>query len=318
MACLAFVAIPLPALGASAATGPTVQVPEPEKDAAGTDTATPIQRPAESVPPSTDSTTPSAPADATAESAPASGEAPAKDDALSADMLETSPPATSSSSPSTSASATAPAPRVDEDEELSPSEAITKKYAPRYRPGTNPTRINFVVRGLFANAGGSKISGGRLGGVAADIGTTWNHFGVAATGTVYGGRVGLRESTNAEINAMIGIGPTVGLGRIVLLGRGFLDLRLGYDFYYAVVNQRSSETIVAAQDPGDVSVTKAKNLIPHGPRVRLDLGLLSLDTNRRFFHGFGVSMGYQALVGSMNGGLPPTHMLTLGLTYWMG
>ena len=120
------------------------------------------------------------------------------------------------------------------------------------------------------------------------------------------------------LNALIGVGPTVDLGRLALLGRGFLDLRLGYDFFYGVVNRIDDETVSQGNDPGDVTVTKAKNLVPHGPRVRLDLGLLSLDTHRRFFHGFGVSMGYQALVGSLNGGMPPAHMLTIGLVYWMG
>jgi hypothetical protein len=256
-----------------------------------------------------DATTP----DATAPDATTPATTPS--DAVPADALETQ-----SASPTTAPATTptrAPQPIVQGDEELSPSEAITAAYSPRYRPKDNPGRFNFAVRGMFANAGGSKIVGGRLGGFAADVGQTWNGFGYAATGTVWGGRLGLKPETGHEINALIGIGPTIGLGRLALLGRGDLDLRLGYDFYYAVVNQRD-ETILKGNDPGDVTVAKAKNLVPHGPRVRLDLGLLSLDTRRKFFHGFGFSMGYQALVGSMNGGLPPAHMLTLGIAYWMG
>jgi hypothetical protein len=237
-------------------------------------------------------------------------------DAVPADALETEPATTTT----TPAPATTPARAVvvNDEEELSPSEAITREYGPRYRPKDNPGRFNLAVRGMFANAGGSKLVGGRFGGFAADVGQSWNSFGYAITGTVWGGRLELQPDTGREINALIGIGPTIGLGRLALLGRGYLDVRVGYDFYYGVVNRRSGETILKGEDPGDVTVTKAKNLVPHGPRLRLDLGLLSLDSRRKFFHGFGLSMGYQALVGSMNGGLPPAHMLTLGISYWMG
>ena len=47
------------------------------------------------------------------------------------------------------------------------------------------------------------------------------------------------------------------------------------------------------------------------------MGLIG-STNRRFFHGLGLSMGYQALVGSFRGELPVTNMLTIGFSYWMG
>jgi hypothetical protein len=312
MVALAIVAIPLPALGAAPETtpGPAVQGSEGDRVAAPSESPPPVQRPAEVVPPPTDATTPAEPAPTTPiEAAPTDA---ASTDAVPADALEAQPAA-----PTTPAPAVATR-RAAVEEEMSPSEAITAEYGPRYRPADNPGRLNIAVRGLFVNAGGSKIVGGRLGGVAADVGQSWNHFGYAVTGTVYGGRLVLEDATDAEVNALIGVGPTVGLGRLALLGRGYLDVRLGYDFFYGVVNQNTDQTIVQGMDPGDVTVTKAKNLIPHGPRVRLDLGLLSLDTRRRYFHGFGVSMGYQALVGSMNGGLPPVHMLTLGLSYWMG
>jgi hypothetical protein len=312
---LALAAIPLPVLGAAEPPGPAVQVPEP---APPSDTSTAIQRPgasAEAVPPATEGSAPADPpsGDATTPD-PSTGAAPLE--AVPADALETE--SDTATAPAATQPAPPPRPAVSEDEDLSPSEAITAEYAPRYRPADNPGRFNISVRALFANAGGAKIVGGRLGGVAADVGQSWNGFGYAVTGTVYGGRLALQPGTTVEMNALVGVGPTIGLGRLALLGRGFLDLRLGYDFFYGVVNQRSTERIVEASDPGDVSVVRAKNLVPHGPRARLDLGLLSLDTRRRFFHGFGVSMGYQALVGSLNGGMPPIHMLTLGLTYWMG
>jgi len=315
MASLAIVAIPLPVLGAAptAEPGPTVQVPEP------TDATAPIQRPgsAEAATP-TEPAAPTAPAEGTPTdaTAPTGSDAPPSSDAVPSDMLDAEPAAPSTT---TTATTSTPAPRpapADPDDELTPNEAITKAYAPRFRPADNPGRFNLAVRGMFAYAGGSKLVGGRMGGIAADVGQTWNHFGYAATATVWGGRMGLQPSSGNEMNAMIGIGPTVGLGRLALLGRGFLDLRVGYDFFYGVVNRRS-DTILAQQDDG-ITVTKAKNLVPHGPRLRLDLGLLSLDTHRRFFHGVGLSMGYQALVGSLNGGLPPAHMITIGIAYWLG
>lgn len=321
MACFAIVAIPLPVLGAApeATPGPAVQVPDP----GAPDAAAPIRRPgapAEVVPVPTDATTPATPTPPADATTPGDATTTPPADAVPADMLEAEPaaatPAPTTPTPTTTTATPRPA-ESDDDDEMSPSEAITAAYAPRFRPAHNPGRFNLAARVMFANAGGKRLVGGRLGGAAVDLGQSWNHFGYAVTGTVWGGRLELQPDTSKEINALIGVGPTVGLGRLALLGRGYLDIRVGYDFYYAVVNRRG-ETILKGNDPGDVTVTKAKNLVPHGPRLRLDLGLLSLDTSRKFFHGFGLSMGYQALVGSMNGGMPPAHMLTLGLSYWMG
>jgi hypothetical protein len=97
-----------------------------------------------------------------------------------------------------------------------------------------------------------------------------------------------------------------------------VDFRIGYDIYYGAVNQaRSGSALLATQGEDGLRVVQTENLVPHGPRARLDLGLMGAG-NRRYFHGFGLSMGYQALVGSFRGDLPPTSMLTLGLSYWMG
>lgn len=195
--------------------------------------------------------------------------------------------------------------------------ALAREFDQRYRPADNPGRFNLTLHTLFANAGGEDEIGGRMGGIQADVGQTFNRFGYGITASVWGGRVFLPERTGAEMNALFGVGPTVGLGRLALLGRGFLDLRVGYDVYYGVVNERRDDTRVVAQTPGQVTLTQTENLIPHGPRVRLDMGLLSL-ADRNFFHGFGFSAGYQGLVHSLRGELPFTHMLTLGLVYWMG
>ncbi|MBK6916576.1 MAG: hypothetical protein IPH07_04160 [Deltaproteobacteria bacterium] len=258
-------------------------------------------------------------------SAPAPTEAPPAEPApptaagLAADSLDApsvaTPPSAAATTPAAAATPATAAP--SEEEALTPNEAITKAYAPRFRPARDVGRLNVVARLLFANAGGQDSAGGRFGGATVDVGQSWNRFGYAATASVWGGRYVAAPSGNVEINALLGIGPTVGLGRLALLGRGFLDLRAGYDFYYGVVNQRASVELQSTAGSG-VAVQPARNVAPHGPRVRLDLGLVSLDDARRFWHGIGLSMGYQALIGSFGAQMPRVHMLTLGLTYWMG
>lgn len=199
------------------------------------------------------------------------------------------------------------------------AEAIEAAYAERYRPADNPVRLNVAGRLSFANISGRDGVNGRMGGASVDVGPSWNHFGVSGTVSGYAGRVLLPPQTGAELNALVGGGLTLGLGRLALLSHGFVDLRVGYDVYYGVVNQRSdAPTILApqAEDPRIV-VEITENLVPHGPRARIDLGLLGAG-NRRYFHAFGLSMGYQALVGSVRGELPVSHMLMVGISYWMG
>ena len=283
----------------AAAPGPSIPEPvaaEPAEPIAPTEA--PIETPtAPPVEPPADATPPTAP--------------------IRADMLDAPAAATPASTPATTPSVvSAPSPAADE--ELTPNEAITKAYSPKFRPNANPGKLNVAGRLMFANAGAKDAGGGRFGGIAVDVGQSWNRFGYAITATAYGGRFALQETGTREINALLGVGPTVGLGRMALLGRGFLDLRVGYDFYYGVVNERDGDTVVRPQSNDAVAISPAKNLLPHGPRVRLDLGLVALDDSRRYFHGLGVSMGYQALVDSFRGDMPVTHMLTLGLSYWMG
>ncbi len=197
--------------------------------------------------------------------------------------------------------------------------AIEAAYAARYRPADNPLRLNVAGRVMFANVSGQDRVNGRLGGASVDIGPSWNRVGIAATFTGWGGSILLPENTGAQLNGMAGGGLTLGLGRLALLSHGFLDVRVGYDIYYGAVNQRSDATAILATQASDPQfvATLTENVLPHGPRLRIDMGLVGAG-NRRYFHGFGLSMGYQALVGSINGGLPPTNMLTLGFSYWMG
>lgn len=195
--------------------------------------------------------------------------------------------------------------------------ALAKAYADDYRPADNPGRLHVGARALFANAGGDNEVGGRMGGMQVDVGQAWNHFGYALTASAWGGRV-LMADRVGEMNALFGAGPTITLGRSALQQRGMIDLRLGYDFMYGVVNQRSDGgTIIATQDDSAFALEQTENLIPHGPRAMLQLGLLS-PKRRNYHHGMGVVFGYQGLVGSLRGDLPFTHMLVTGLQWWMG
>lgn len=325
MICASALAIPTVAMAAPDPASPPVQTPKalsPSSDPTPP-AASPASPPAsgDTLVPTPDATQPTA---ATPPSDPAASDAttqpPANDGAISADMLDEAAPTTSTTT-TTPAKTPAPATPVassSDDEELTPNEAITRKYAPKFRPKNNPGKLNVAARLMFANAGGGESSGGRLGGLSADVGQSFNHFGYAVTGTVWGGRYVSAPEGTTELNALLGLGPTVGLGRMALLGRGFLDLRVGYDFYLGVVNRRGGTTVLKPQGDDTVALSPARNLAPHGPRVRLDLGLLSLSNSRRFFHGFGMSMGYQALVGSFVGKMPVAHMLTIGISYWMG
>lgn len=323
MVCASALAIPTVAMAAPDPASPPVQTPKgltPTTDVATPPAEAPASPPAsDAVVPAPDATQPTA---ETPPSDPAAADAttpPANDGAISADMLDEAAPTTTPAATTPPATTTPVASSsAGEDEELTPNEAITKRFSPKFRPKTNPGKLNIAARLMFGNAGGGDSQGGRFGGASADVGQSWNHFGYALTGTLWGGRYLPGAEGTTEINALLGIGPTVGLGRMALLGRGFLDLRVGYDFYYGVVNRRGNGATLKPQADDSISVSPARNLAPHGPRVRLDLGLLTLNTSRRFFHGIGMSMGYQALVGSFVGKMPVAHMLTLGLSYWMG
>jgi hypothetical protein len=232
-----------------------------------------------------------------------------------ADLLEAAPP-----EPTTRST---PPPRTLRPRTVDPDEyeaAVHRSHDAHYRPASNPGRLNLGVRTLFANAGGGDRVGGRMGGLQVDLGQSFNRIGYAITAQAWGGRVFLSREDQTEMNAMFGVGPTLNLGRLALQGNGFLDLRVGYDFFYGVVNQRrESPTVVTPTVDSDVALVQAENLVPHGPRVQLNMGLLvNRGAHQRFIHGLGVTAGYQGLVHSFRGDLPYTHMLTLGLSYWMG
>jgi hypothetical protein len=196
---------------------------------------------------------------------------------------------------------------------ISREEKATRYYDDLYRPDDNPARLNIGARALFMAAGAkdSQVSG-RMAGLTLDAGHTWNWIGYAITGTLYGGQTILGKTQEYEYNMMVGGGPTLSLGRLALVRHGFLDARIGYDFFYAP----TKVSFIGASD----GITSAPdNVTPHGPRLRLDIGLLlhrSLYAKRR--HGVGASFGYQMLVGSLTGEMARSNVLMVGLTYFMG
>lgn len=188
--------------------------------------------------------------------------------------------------------------------------AIAAMYRSLYRPKTNPGRFNIVARATYVIAGSvDNTVSGRFGGLSADIGQSFNKFGYAVTlSTQFGGMLHTTSERQTQTVALLGGGPTISLGRLALLQRGFLDLRLGYDFFAAPTRR-----IVDGAAQAD------SMLAPHGPRLAVNMGLLSNPARpRKLFHGFGLTLGYQALVGSLKGDLPVTNMLQFGVVYWGG
>jgi len=188
--------------------------------------------------------------------------------------------------------------------------AIAAMYRNLYRPANNPGRINLVARAVFVLAGSvDNTLSGRLGGLTVDIGQSFNKVGYALTLVgQFGSLIHTKPDRETQSVALVGGGPTLSLGRLALLQRGFLDVRVGYDFLAA-----PTRAIV------DGVATADGVRAPHGPRLSLNMGLLGNSARaRKLFHGFGLSLGYQALIGDLRGQWPVTNMLQFGLVYWGG
>ena len=190
------------------------------------------------------------------------------------------------------------------------NERMRNYYKDIYRPAHNPSRVYFAARAAFALAGTSDTGGGgRMGMGNIEVGQTWNYIGWAIGPTLMAGSLTFGEQGIEQFGGiLVGGGPSIGLGRLSLLGRGYLDLRLGYNFFYAPIASTRAEL----SDPPDAS--------PHGPKVQVDVGLLLHDSeSRRFRHGLGANIGYQALVHSFTGdGYPRINAFTIGLGYFFG
>lgn len=200
--------------------------------------------------------------------------------------------------------------RSEEESAEQEDAAIAAMYRNLFRPPGNPGRLNVVVRGAYMIVGSvdNKLSG-QMGGITADVGQSFNKIGYALTVAAHFGNL-LHTKTDSQTQtiALLGGGPTINLGRLALLQRGFLDVRAGYDFFAGPTRQI------------DNGVALADGIrAPHGPRISLNMGLLSNPARaRKLFHGFGLTIGYQALVHSLRGEFPVTNVLQLGIVYWGG
>lgn len=297
-------------------------------------TAPPVQRPTASAgtsaPAATSTASTAPPSTASPSSAP-----PGAGDAPSAPLVA-EPPPPSGSDPAAAIAPEAPQPatpglaeqllgpsvnqhpstrpttttRTEAESAEEEDQAIAAMYRGLYRPATNPGRFNVVARAYYAVAGSvDNTVSGRLGGLSADIGQSFNKFGYALTLVAQAGdltRVTSKGTTQTV--ALLGGGPTLSLGRLALLQRGFLDVRVGYDFFVGPTRRIS-----------DGMATSDGLRMPHGPRLALNMGLMASPARpRKLFHGFGLSIGYQALLGSFRGDLPVTNVLQFGIVYWGG
>lgn len=183
-----------------------------------------------------------------------------------------------------------------------PDAAVRAHYAAAYRPPDNPGRLYLGARAAVLVAGGSEGLGGRGVVARTEVGHTWNVIGYALGVTLIGGA--FQQVVDDEIEqfpVLIGGGPSLSLGRLSLLKRSFFDVRVAYDFLTGSVYRNG-------QAQARVS--------PHGPRIDIDLGLLALGAEaRRRRHGFGATLGWQRLLGSLGEELAPSTLLTFGAVY---
>src|SRR5690606_16516850 len=131
-------------------------------------------------------------------------------------------------------------PRVraaDDRTRVDRNERLRNYYARIYRPEHNPSRLYFGARGAYALAGTSERSGGgRMGFANVELGQTWNHVGYGVGGTLLAGDLTFGDQGVEKFaGVIVGGGPSLGLGRLGLFGRGYLDFRVGYNFFYAPV-----------------------------------------------------------------------------------
>jgi hypothetical protein len=194
-------------------------------------------------------------------------------------------------------------------ERVDHGERLRGYYAKIYRPADNPARVWFAARGAYSLTGSSSsVGGGRMGVAAVEAGQTWNWLGYGLGLTVMGGSLTFGpDGVSKSSGILVGGGPSLGLGRLALLGRGYVDFRVGYNFFYAPVRA----AYAGFADPEDAS--------PHGPKVQLDIGLLLHDSeSRRFRHGLGATLGWQMLVHSFTGEYPRLNSFNVGLGYFFG
>ncbi len=274
---------------------PAPRVDDGDATTAPESAASSPQPPTVAAPPTADSTSPNS----SAADPPPADSLPA--DLLEGGEIEPNSPAARISRPAGSAS------EEETDEER--AERARAYYRELYRPTDNHHSLGTTARGIFTLIEGSDgATSGRVGGLVADLWLRWNYVGIGLSGFVLGGRVNVGDERTTNVALMTGGGPSVGLGRLALIGRGFLDLNVGYDFGF-MPGTRSATT-----GAGSTNVAFA----PHGPRARVDFGLVAPSKrNKRRFHGFGASLGFQYFAGDLSGnGFPSAPTLSLGLCYY--
>ena len=202
---------------------------------------------------------------------------------------------------------TAPVP-TESEAAAAEDAAMTALYRDLYRPRNNPGRLHIIARAQYSL--GSSFDGtlsGRTGGAAVDVGQSFNFIGYALTLRAEGGSIDFGPNALMQITGLLGGGPTLGLGRLGMMRNGYLDFRVGYDVLFAPARQRAL----------DYTYSRVPAYVPHGPRANLNMGLLISPRGKpRMFHGLGLSIGYQVLVGSFRGDLPPSQFLSIGIQYW--
>ena len=207
---------------------------------------------------------------------------------------------------------TPPARYIPTEEESAEAEdaAAAALYRDLYRPSNNPGRLNINARLVYGILGSADNTfSGRMGGLTGDIGQSFNRFGYALTLVAqFGNLQHTVEGRHTQSIGLFGGGPTLSLGRLGLIQRGMLDVRVGYDFLVA-----PTRLIVDNVPIGDGI------RVPHGPRIALNMALLTNPgRQRRLFHAFGFTIGYQALVHDLKGQLPFANVLQFGMVYWGG
>jgi hypothetical protein len=274
----------------------------PEAEPPATD---PVAEPPEAEQPAPEQTDPAVPAPDSPQ--PEATEPPAKEPEI-ANLLESDEPA--------DLGRPVVAPASPSRERVDHSERLRGYYASVYRPRENPARVWFAARGSYSLTGSNEsVGGGRMGVATIEAGQTWNWLGYGLGLTVMGGSLTFGEAGTAgggpgiskQSGVLVGGGPSLGLGRLALLGRGFVDFRVGYNFFYAPIRS----AFAGQADPADAS--------PHGPKAHIDVGLLMHDSeSRRFRHGFGATLGWQMLVHSFTGQYPRLNAFNVGVAYFFG
>lgn len=295
---------------ATSETPPSQAAPAPDSDPSAPEDSEPSTDvdgadPDGTAPPESgepDGIVPEAP-DAAAPEAVTPGEDAAADDgAVPEDLLGAEP------APATAAPPRRP-PAATPSESVSNDEKLKRYYNQKYRPESNPAMLRVAAHGLFLAASGKDMAG-RLGGAQVEVGQAWNRVGYGIGLAAYGGETLLGPNQYSVSYGMFGGGPTISLGRTALLARGYLDVSAGYDFFY----MPAGDSFLAVRD----GTMGESFFAPHGPRVRLDLGLISQRRDRKYRHGMGFSLGWQGLVSSLAGGdLAYSNVLMIGVSYMM-